>query len=52
MRGCGIVECIADVAELVDAPGLGLGGREVLGVRVPPSAHFCLRGGWFFAYCH
>ncbi|GEM_PF-1903141 len=30
---------IAEVAKLVDAPGLGPGGSNPLGVRVSPSAH-------------
>jgi hypothetical protein len=41
----------AGVAELVDAPVLGAGGRKLLGVRVPPPAskrksRSRSRGGW------
>lgn len=32
----------AKVAELADAPALGAGGREALGVRVPPFAYLVL----------
>lgn len=30
----------ADVAELVDAPASGAGGRKAVWVRVPPSAPY------------
>ena len=41
----------AGVAELVDAPVLGAGGRTLMGVRVPPPAlkrksWSRFRGGW------
>ena len=45
-----IFQTCAEVVELVDAPVSGTGGRESMGVQIPPSAPFQVIQRWKFFF--